>query len=222
VELLFAPTAEATLGPWAKEPEASYGLGWFVGGAPFGPAPVAFHPGATPDFGALVALDPSSGRGLAVLVNVGPRVAVPGAAGDIDRIGAGAVSLLTGSEPAVEGTVPGAYRLVAPVLVLLVLGAATIAVRRPPARARARRHGTTAAVAGAGALAVLAVPTLTLGWRLNWLWAPDLTVFAGLLGVALAVVCVRRLLALRPTPDPLEPAPASPTDDPPLPVPTTR
>jgi CubicO group peptidase (beta-lactamase class C family) len=97
------PAGDATVGPWAKAPEAAYGLGWFVGGRRSGGTPVAFHPGASPDFGAMVALDPATGSGLALLLNVGPRVAIPGAAGDVDRIGAGAVSLLTGSEPAEGG-----------------------------------------------------------------------------------------------------------------------
>lgn len=195
VDALFAPAAAATLGPWAKQPDASYGFGWFVGGTPFGPAPVVFHPGATPDFGATAALDPSEDSALILLVNVGPRVAVPGAAGDIDRIGAGAVSLLTGSEPMTAGSVIDAYRIATPVMVLVTLLALALAVRRP-VPARRTRQLTTIAVTCAG-LVLLALPTLGLGWRQNWLWAPDLTGFAGLAGSAFTVSGARGLLALR-------------------------
>jgi CubicO group peptidase (beta-lactamase class C family) len=193
---LFAPAAEATLGPWAKEPAASYGMGWFVGGTPFGPTPVVFHPGATPDYGATAALVPSAATGLVVLVNVGPRVALPDAAGDIDRIGAGAVSLLIGSEPAVEGTVVDAYRRAIPGLFLVLLVAVMLAVRRPP-EGRRRRHAVVAVATAVAGLAVLALPTLLLGWRQSWLWAPDLTAFAVIVGAAFAVASARRVLALR-------------------------
>jgi hypothetical protein len=169
---LFAPAAEATLGPWAKEPAASYGMGWFVGGTPFGPTPVVFHPGATPDYGATAALVPSAATALVVLVNVGPRVALPDAAGDIDRIGAGAVSLLIGSEPAVEGTVIDAYRRAIPGLFLVLLVAVMLAARRPPAGRRPRRHAVVAVATAVASVAVLALPTLLLGWRQSWLWAP--------------------------------------------------
>jgi CubicO group peptidase (beta-lactamase class C family) len=197
VAMLFTPATDATLGPWAKDPAASYGMGWFVGGAPFGPSPVAFHPGATPDFGATVALVPSASTGLVVLVNVGPRVAVPGAQGDVDRIGAGAVSLLIGSEPAVEGTVVDAYRRTIPVLALVLLVAVVLAARRPSTRRRPRHHVVVAAATAVAGLAVLALPTLALGWRQSWLWAPDLTAAAALAGAALMVASARRVLALR-------------------------
>lgn len=197
VDDLFTPRAAATLGPWAKQPATSYGFGWFVGGTPYGPTPAVLHPGATPDYGATAAIVPSTSGALVLLVNVGPRVAVPGAAGDIDRIGAGAVSILTGSEPAEGGTVVEAYRLATPVLLVVVLLASIFAVRRPPAHRRRRRHlavGVTALLVG---LLVLALPTLGLGWRQTWLWAPDLTVVAGLTGVALAIAGGRRLLVAR-------------------------
>jgi CubicO group peptidase (beta-lactamase class C family) len=197
VATLFAPAAEATLGPWAKDPAASYGMGWFVGGTPFGPTPVVFHPGATPDFGATVALVPSADTALAVLVNVGSRVALPGAAGDVDRIGAGAVSLLIGSEPAVEGTVIDAYRRAIPVLALVLLVAVVLAARRPPARRRPRLHAVVAVATALASVAVLALLTLVLGWRQSWLWAPDLTAVAALVGAALAVASARRVLAMR-------------------------
>jgi CubicO group peptidase (beta-lactamase class C family) len=197
VEALFTPAAAATLGPWAKQPTASYGFGWFVGEGPFGPTPTVFHPGATPDFGTTAALVPSTSSGLVLLVNVGPRVAVPGADGDIDRIGAGAVSLLIGSEPADAGTVVDAYRVATPVLGLLVLLAVLLAVVRPSPRRRPRRHVAIATATAAAGLALLALPTFYLGWRQNWLWAPDLTAVAGLAGTALMVAAVRRLLAVR-------------------------
>jgi CubicO group peptidase (beta-lactamase class C family) len=220
VEALFTPAAPATLGPWAKQPAASYGFGWFVGGTPFGPTPAVFHPGATPDFGTTAALVPSTSSALALLVNVGPRVAVPGAAGDIDRIGAGAVSILMGSEPARDGTVADAYRLVSPVLLLLLLLCVVVAVRRPPRRP-ARRQVGVALMMAVASLALLVLPALGLGgWRQSWLWAPDLTASAVVAALALAVASVRRFLAPRPhRPATAEPLP---TSDRPIPLATGR
>ncbi len=80
VDAILTPPVAATLDPWARQPEASDGLGCFVGGTPFGPTPVVFRTGASPDLGA----------------------------------GAGAVSLLTGSQPAEAGSVVDASRLVTP------------------------------------------------------------------------------------------------------------
>jgi CubicO group peptidase (beta-lactamase class C family) len=219
VEAMFTPAADATVGPWAKAPDATYGLGWFVGSAPFGTTSVVFHPGASPDFGAMAAVVPSAGTALAVVVNVGPRVAVPGAAGDIDRIGAGAVSLLTGSEPAEAGTVQDAYRVVTPMLVLVLLLALWLAVRRPPAHRGRRHHLVVAVLTATCALLLLALPTLGVGWRQSWLWSPDLTFTALLTAGAFAVAAVRRLLTLRgrrPTAAP------SAVGDPPVPMLTRR
>lgn len=81
------------------------------------------------------------------------RMAAPGAAGDVDRSGAGAVSLLIPSEPAEAGSVVGAYRTVTQLLVLVLLlavaftvasGRRLVAVRRgrsaadPPTSTTAR------------------------------------------------------------------------------------
>jgi CubicO group peptidase (beta-lactamase class C family) len=197
VEALFAPASDATLGPWSKERHASYAMGWFAGGGPFGPTPVVFHPGATPDFGALVAIVPSTSTALALMVNVGPRVAVPGAAGDVDRIGAGAVSLLTGSDPAVAGTVVDAYRVATPVLLAVLLLALVAAVRRPSARRRVLGHAVVAALCIAAAVTLLGLPSFGLGWRQSGLWAPDLTAVAAVAGVGFTVAAARRLLLLR-------------------------
>jgi CubicO group peptidase (beta-lactamase class C family) len=220
VEAMFTPAATAGLGPWAKQPAASYGLGWFVGGTPFGPTPVVFHPGATPDFGATAALVPSTSSALVLLVNVGPRVAVPGAAGDIDRIGAGAVSLLIGSEPMRAGTVVDAYRVATPALLLIVLLALVLAVRRPPEHRPARRHATVGIATAVAGFALLAFPTLNLGWRQNGLWAPDLTTVAGIAGTAFVVAAVRRLLAVRAARR--APEVTSGTSDPPVPLEAAR
>jgi CubicO group peptidase (beta-lactamase class C family) len=216
VASLFAPAADATLGPWARERTASYGLGWFTGAGAFGPTPVDFHPGATPDFGATVAIVPGTGQALALLVNVGPRVAVPGAEGDIDRIGAGAVSLLTHSEPVDGGSVVDAYRVATPVLVLVLLLALALAARRPRSHGRVRDAVVASALTLSG-VAVLAVPMVSLGWRQSWLWAPDLTAFAALTGGALLVASARRVLAprrQRHLPEDARPAPTASPDQP--------
>jgi CubicO group peptidase (beta-lactamase class C family) len=213
VDALFTPASDATLGPWAKDRDAAYAMGWFVGGGPFGPTPAVFHPGATPDFGALAAVVPSTSTALALLVNVGPRVAVPGAAGDVDRIGAGAVSLLTDSEPVVSGTVADAYRVATPVLVVVLLLALGAAIRRPPARRRVVGDAVVAILCATAATALLGLPTIVLGWRQSALWAPDLTAVAAVAGTAFAVAAARRVLHLRRTH-----RSAPPTTDPPVPL----
>jgi CubicO group peptidase (beta-lactamase class C family) len=176
VDELFRPAAVAHLGPWAKQPTAGYGAGWFVGGTPFGPGTAVFHPGATPDFGALAALVPQDGTALVLLVNAGPRPA--GAAGAVDRIGAGAVSLLMGSEPATGrsmGTYYRGFNVAAGALLAGALALAVLSGRRPRGRIRRRwLRWTGVAATSLLALAVLAAPPfLTLGWWQAALWSPD-------------------------------------------------
>ncbi|MBK8294330.1 MAG: beta-lactamase family protein [Solirubrobacterales bacterium] len=81
VATLTSPVAATTVGPWAKDPDVSYGMGWYVGGGPFGPEPAVFHPGGSPDFGSMAVLLPAQEQGLVLLYNVTPEVELPGAAG---------------------------------------------------------------------------------------------------------------------------------------------
>jgi CubicO group peptidase (beta-lactamase class C family) len=181
---------EAHLGPWAKRPEAGYALGWFVSDGAFGDEVAIFHPGATPDAGAMIAVIPSHDAAVAVLVNAAPRGTLPGTGGAIDRIGAGAVSLLMGAEPAAGPSLADYYRVVNVVVGLTLLALATAifhAARRKRPRGRGARAGTGAIIAVAVVL-VAVPPVVGLGWRQTMLWMPDH-------GVALAAI-ILALLAL--------------------------
>jgi peptidoglycan/LPS O-acetylase OafA/YrhL len=130
------------------------------------------------------------------------------------------VSLLTGSEPVAAGTVIDAYRVATPVIALVLLVAAVLAVRPPPRRPRVRQQiavATATAVAGG---VLLVFPTLALGWRQNWLWAPDLTALAAIAGTAFIVAAVRRLRAVRTSRHRTEVEPL--TTDPPIPLEAAR
>ena len=69
IATLTKPAAAATVGPWAKDPDVFYGMGWYVGGGPFGPEPAVFHPGGSPDFGSMAVLLPGQEQGLVLLYN---------------------------------------------------------------------------------------------------------------------------------------------------------
>lgn len=188
---LEAADVDATVGPWAKDSDVAYGKGLFVGGAPFGPERVVFHPGGSPDFAALMALVPDRDRALILLMNATPEIEMPGAAGAVDRIGAGATSLLIGAEPA-QGTSMHRYYLFYDAIVALALAALAWALfralRRPAGRSGSRQRKVVR-VAGSG-LALIAgailllFPVITgLGWEVAFLSVPDLAVTAIAIGV---------------------------------------
>ena len=204
VAAMQVPAVDATVGPWAKDPDVAYGIGLYVGGAPFGPENAAFHPGGSPDFGSMLVLLPKRQRGLVLLMNATPEIAMPGAAGALDRIGAGAASLLIGSEPA-GGTSMHTYYLFFDAIVAALLAAAIWALartlRRPPAAPRSRLHGVMRAVGAAlvltlGALLLL-FPVLTgLGWEVAFLSVPDIAITTLILGPPLLAIGLVRLARL--------------------------
>lgn len=196
--------AAATVGPWAKDPDVEYGMGLFVGGAPFGSEPAVFHPGGSPDFAAMFALLPERDRALVLLMNVTPEVQMPGAAGAIDRIGAGAVSMMMGEPPA-DGTSMHTYYVFFDAIVAAIfaalLWALVRALRRPPEAPRSRLHGVVRAVrcglALLGGALLLLFPVLTgLGWGVAFLSVPDVALSALMIGGLLAAVGLVRAVRL--------------------------
>ncbi len=212
VATLTRANAPATVGAWAKDPDVAYGMGWYVGGEPFGPRPAVFHPGGSPDFGSMAVLLPEAGQGLVLLYNATPEVTLPGADGDVDRIAAGAVSLLMGSEPA-AGWSMGRYYVLFDLVALVLLALASWRLARAIRALRSRRGRTGTANGWAGPIAALAVgvlllalPALGLGWSVLFLSVPDFALVLVLLGTLLAaqgaigIVTLVRARRSRPAP----------------------
>lgn len=160
-------------------------MGWFVSDTAFGPTHTVFHLGASPDLGAIAAMVPSTSSGLVLLVNVGPRVAAR-------------VLPATRPHPSLSGwgRVDGrglprhtAGLAARPDRVRRIGGPPAIV---EPAGDPARRFGNRCRRPGGASAA-----DADLGWRQSWLWAPDLTVIAALVGAALAIASSRRRSALR-------------------------
>lgn len=204
VATMQTPAVDATVGPWAKDPHVSYGMGLYVGGAPFGPENASFHPGGSPDFGSMLVLLPEQKQTLVLLYNATPEVAMPGAAGALDRIGAGATSLLIGSAPADGPSMHGYYLafdlLVAAVLAALIW-ALVRAIRRPPGAPPSRLRGVLRVGRALLALLVgallLLFPLLSgLGWKVMFLSVPDHALVAIVFGLLLCTIGTVRLVRL--------------------------
>lgn len=204
VAMMQTPAVDATVGPWAKDPHVSYGMGLYVGGAPFGPEDASFHPGGSPDFGSMLVLLPEQERALVLLYNATPEVAMPGADGALDRIGAGAASLLIGSTPA-DGPSMHGYYLVFDLLVAALLMALTWAlvraIRRPPAAPSSALRGVLRV--GRALLALLFGALLLLfpllsgvGWEVMLLSVPDHALVALVVGLLLLAIGSLRLVRL--------------------------
>jgi CubicO group peptidase (beta-lactamase class C family) len=201
VEEMKELAVEAEVGSWAQTSDAGYGLGLYVGGAPFGTELVTrFHPGGSPDFGSLMALLPDEGVGLTLLLNATPEIDLPGASGAVDRIGAGAVSILAGEEPAAGPTMKGYYRIfdaAAILAVVIALAALIRGLRRP----RGEGGGTvvlTALVMLGGGAVLLGLPFAGVGWGVLFLSVPDLALVLLVVGILLLASGAVRLLRLRP------------------------
>ena len=122
IEAMQTPAVETEVGAWAKGPSASYGMGLYAGGEPFGPEHAVFDPGGEPDFASMMVMIPERNSGVVLLMNVAPEIPLPGAAGTIKRIGAGAASIMMGSAPA-EGSSIRTYYWVFDGAVFLALAA---------------------------------------------------------------------------------------------------
>lgn len=197
VALLTKPGPSAEVGPWAKDPDVNYGMGWYVGGGPFGPDPAIFHPGGSPDFGAMAAVLPESDQGIVLLYNVTPEVDLPGAAGDVDRVAAGAVSILMGSEPATGWSMHDFY-LAFDLIVVALIGLAALQLwrasakplRKPSSPVRKVLRGLHIGLLIGLALMFLALPLAGPGWDVLFLALPDLALVLVILGLLVLGACV--------------------------------
>ncbi len=147
---------------------------------------------------------PKQDRALVLLMNATPEVTMPGAAGALDRIGSGAASLLTGSDPADGPSMHGyylAFDLIAAALLAVLLWALVRAIRRPPGAPHSRLRGvlrvgraTLALLVGA---LLLLFPLLSgLGWKVMFLSVPDHAIVAIVFGLLLCAIGTVRLVRL--------------------------
>ncbi len=121
LEVLLGAGPAAQLGPWAEGQDSRYAMGWFVGG-PWGDDAI-FHPGNTPDSTTMLALFPERGMAVAVLVNAGNELPVPGNPFIADRISRNMVHAALG-QPVAD--LPSMWRFYAAfdLISLLLIGAA--------------------------------------------------------------------------------------------------
>ena len=186
------PAAEAEVGPWSKGGDVAYGMGLYSGSGVFGDEPAVFHPGGSPDFGSMMVLFPDRGIGLTVLYNATPEIDLPGAAGALDRISAGAASILLGEDPD-EGWSMKRFYLVFDVIVALLIAAlaAVLALVARPGRrnvpGRLRIAGA-ALVLGLGMLLIFALLLGDPGWSVLFLSVPDLALVIAAVGALLAAI----------------------------------
>lgn len=190
----------AVLGPWAQGQESRYAMGWFVGG-PWGDDAI-FHPGNTPDTTTMLALFPDRGMAVAVVVNAGNELPVPGNPFIADRVTRNVVHAAVG-QPIPD--LPSMWRFYAvfDVVVILLIGAAAWALLRAmrtvivpsPSRHPVRsRAGVVVCTLGAGLL--ILVPRFSYGWGGLWTWAPDVAVASAVLALLLAAAATLRMIGL--------------------------
>jgi CubicO group peptidase (beta-lactamase class C family) len=191
----------AVLGSWAApEQDSRYAMGWFVGG-PWGEDAV-FHPGNTPDTTTMLTLFPDRGVAVAVVVNAGNELPVPGNPFIADRVTRNVVHAALGQR--VVG-LPSIWRFYAlfdlTVLVLLggavwgLLQAARTVTAPSPSRHPVRGWvGVLVRTLVVGVLVLL--PTLSYGWGGLWTWAPDLAVVVAALALLVAAAATLRVLGL--------------------------
>jgi CubicO group peptidase (beta-lactamase class C family) len=200
VRTLLEPGPVAHLGPWAQQQDSRYAMGWFVGG-PWAEDAV-FHPGNTPDTTTMVTLFPDRGMAVAVVVNAGNELPVPGNPFIADRITRNVVHAALGQAVL---DLPSMWRfyLVFDLVVLLLLGAAAWALIRAtrtatsPSPSRHPLRGWTGVLARAlGAGLLVLVPTLSYGWGGLRTWAPDLAVAIAALALLLAATAALRATGL--------------------------
>ncbi|MGD9959383.1 serine hydrolase domain-containing protein [Nocardioides sp.] len=205
IRTLVAAGPDAVLGSWAQGQDSHYAMGWFVGG-PWGEDAV-FHPGNTPDATTMLALFPERGVAMAVVVNAGNELPVPGNPFIADRIARNVVHTALG-QPAED--LPSVWRFYAvfDVVALLLLGATAWGLVRavrsvtspePPAHRVRSWAGVLLRAAVVGGLVLL--PMSSYGWGGLWTWAPDLAVVMGSLTLLLTLATIVRVAGLlrRPT-----------------------
>ncbi|HRD61597.1 serine hydrolase domain-containing protein [uncultured Nocardioides sp.] len=200
IRTLLGGGPDATLGAWADGQDSRYAMGWFVGG-PWGENAV-FHPGNTPDTTTMLTLFPDRDVAVAVVVNAGNELPVPGNPFIADRITRNVVHSTLG-QPVLD--LPSMWRFYALfdlVALLLLAGTAWGLLRavptvtspspsRHPARGWA---GILVRTLGVGLLVL--VPTLSYGWGGLWTWASDLAVVIAALALLLAATAAVRATGL--------------------------
>lgn len=200
IRTLLTPGTEAHLGPWADGQDSRYAMGWFAGG-PWGEDAV-FHPGNTPDTTTMLTLFPDRDMAVAIVVNAGNELPVPGNPFIADRITRNAAHSALGQPTADLPSVRRFYA-VFDLVALLLLGAATWGVLRAGQKTRAPSRQPHPVRDWAGVLAralavglLLVVPTLSYGWGGLWTWAPDLALVIAALALLLATATALRATAL--------------------------
>ena len=199
VRTLLGGGPDAVLGSWAQGQESRYAMGWFVGG-PWGEDAV-FHPGNTPDTTTMLTLFPDRGVAVAVVVNAGNELPVPGNPFIADRVTRNVVHSALG-QPVVDLPSMWRFYLVFDLVALLLLGAAAWGLLRAARTSAPPRHpvrgwaGVLVRAMAAGLLVV--VPTLSYGWGGLWTWAPDLAVVTAALALLLAAAAALRVIGLLP------------------------
>ena len=203
VRTLRTPGPEAHLGPWAEGAQGQdshYAMGWFVGG-PWGTDAI-FHPGNTPDTTTMLTLFPDRGVAVAVLVDAGNELPVPGNPFIADRVTRNVVHAALG-QPVLDLPSMWRFYFVFDLVAILLLAAAAWGLWRAgrndlsPLQLRHPVRGWAGALVRTLAVALLVlVPTLSYGWRGLWTWAPDLAVVIAVLALLLASAAALRVIGL--------------------------
>ena len=200
IRTLLAAGPDAALGAWADGQESRYAMGWFAGG-PWGTDAV-FHPGNTPDTTTLLTLFPDRGVAVAVLVNAGNELPVPGNPFIADRVTRNVVHAALSQSVSDLPSVRRFY-LVFDLVALLLLGAAgwafwrAVRTAKAPSLSRHPIRGWVGVVLWAlGAALLVLLPTLSYGWGGLWTWAPDLAVVIAALALLLAVAAALHAVGL--------------------------
>ena len=175
-------------------------MGWFIDG-PWGEDAV-FHPGNTPDTTTMLTLFPDRGVAVAVVVNAGNELPVPGNPFIADRVTRNVVHAALG-QPVSDLSSVWRFYLVFDLVALLLLGAAAWALCRAarvvgsPSPSRHPIRGWAGVVLRSlGAALLVLMPTLSYGWGGLWTWAPDLAVVNAALALLLAVAAALRAVGL--------------------------
>lgn len=200
IRTLLAGGPDAVLGSWAQGQDSRYAMGWFAGG-PWGEGSV-FHPGNTPDTTTMLTIFPDRGVAVAVAVNAGNELPVPGNPFIADRVTRNVVHSALG-QPVLD--LPSMWRFYAvfDLVALLLVGAAAWGLLRAartvtspsPSRHPVRGWaGILVRALGVGLLVL--VPTLSYGWGGLRTWAPDLAVVIAALALLLAAATALRLVGL--------------------------
>lgn len=200
IRTMLAAGPAAVLGSWAQGQDSRYAMGWFVGG-PWGEDAI-FHPGNTPDTTTMLALFPDRDVAVAVVVNAGNELPVPGNPFIADRITRNVVHAAVG-QPVPE--LPSMWRFYAvfDLAASLLLGGAvwgllragrTVSSPSPPRHPVGAWAGVLVRAVGAGLLVL--VPALSYGWGALWTWTPDLAVVISALALLVIVTAALRVIGL--------------------------